>query len=87
MSSGTTGGRPPAAGDSAGAAPDRDALERARAALRAHDLPEHADRAGHAGDMLVVQAAPGRIDDVRACAPELRKLGFRYVTIEIAPDA
>ncbi len=66
---------------------DGDALERARAVLAASGLSGDVDRAGHAGDMLVVAAPPGRIDDVRACAAELRKLGFRYVTIEIVPDA
>ncbi|MHB1167902.1 MAG: hypothetical protein ACYC28_01310 [Longimicrobiales bacterium] len=69
------------------AAATDDALERARAVLHAHGLPVSVDRAGHAGDMLVVEAPPDRIEDVRGCAPELRKLGFRYVTIEIVPDA
>lgn len=79
----------PAASDEAdrGGAALADALERARAVLAARGLSGDVDRAGHAGDMLVVAAPPGRIDDVRACAAELRKLGFRYVTIEIVPDA
>jgi len=63
------------------------ALEGARGVLAAHGLQVEVERAGHAGDMLIVATPPGRIEDVRACAAELRKLGFHYVTIEIAPDA
>ena len=63
------------------------ALEAARVVLAANGLSVGVERAGHAGDMLVIQAPPARIDDVRACAVELRRLGFRYVTIEISPDA
>ncbi len=69
------------------AAATDDAIERARALLHSQGLAVNVDRAGHTGDMLVVEAPPGRIEDVRACSPELRKLGFRYVTIEIVPDA
>lgn len=63
------------------------ALDGARGVLAAHGLPVEVERAGHAGEMLLVAAPPERIEDVRACAAELRKLGFRYVTIEIVPDA
>ena len=62
-----------------------DALDRAGAILARRGLSGHVERAGHAGDMLVVDAPAERVDDVRACAPELRELGFRYVTIEIRP--
>jgi len=64
-----------------------EALDGARAVLAASGLDAAVERAGHAGDMLVVEAPADRLEDVRACATELRKLGFRYVTIEIAPDA
>ena len=64
-----------------------DALVRARQVLAAGGLDFDVDRAGPGGALHGVAAPPGRIDDVRACAPQLRKLGFRYVTIEIVPDA
>ncbi len=63
------------------------ALVAARAVLAAQGLDVDVDRAGHARDVLVVHVPPDRLDAVRACAPELRALAFRYVTIEIAPDA
>ncbi len=62
-------------------------LARARALLVAQGVDATVDCAGHAHDVLVVHAPPDRLEAVRACAPRLRALGFRYVTIEIAPDA
>ena len=41
---------------------------------------------GHTRDVAAVRVAPVSFDAVAALAPALKSLGFRYVTLDLAPD-
>jgi hypothetical protein len=42
--------------------------------------------AGHAQDIAVIAAAPAEAAQLAALGTEIRALGFRYVTIDLAHD-
>lgn len=66
-------------------------LEEARALLRAAGVSARGvRRAGAGGDVLAVDADARELDRVRGAVPELRRIGFRFVALEIlsaGPDA
>jgi hypothetical protein len=62
-------------------------LSAACALLRRAGLDAAASVAGHARDVLVVHARVADLARVRAVSAELKTLGFRYVTIDLAADA
>jgi hypothetical protein len=43
-------------------------------------------RLGSSADVLAVDADPAELGCVRACAPQVRGLGFRYIAIELRAE-
>jgi hypothetical protein len=39
--------------------------------------------AGHEDDVIAIQADFSKLNELRALAPELKELGFRYVALEL----
>lgn len=67
--------------------PGHDGLAQVRAVLCAAGVPARGvRRAGAAGDVLAVDADARELDRVRAVAPDLRRIGFCFVALEIISD-
>lgn len=63
-------------------------LVEAQALLRAAGVSARGvRRAGTAGDVLAVDADARELDRVRGVVPDLRRIGFRFVALEIIPTA
>ena len=58
-------------------------LVRAERMLNAHRVHGTVSLAGHEDDIIAVQAGISDLDQLRALAPELKALGFRYVALEL----
>ena len=67
---------------SAGMHADREA--RARALLEAKGLPPRVRSIGMDGEIAAVSAPLSAMDALRAVAPGLRALGYRYVALDLA---
>ncbi len=62
-------------------------LVEARALLRAAGVSARGvRRAGASGDVLAVDADVRELDRVRGAVPDLRRIGFRFVALEIVSD-
>ena len=57
---------------------------RAAAVLEAEGLPWRVRSVGLDGEIAAVSAPPSMLDAVRAVAPRLRTLGYRYVALDLA---
>ena len=66
--------------------PGDDGLEEARAVLRAAGVAARGVRRAGAGDVLAVDADARELDRVRGVVPDLRRIGFRFVALEIISD-
>jgi len=58
-------------------------VEAVAALLRRHNIVADVRRAGHAGDIVVIEAAADRIAEIRGLSAQIRECGFRYVTVEL----
>jgi hypothetical protein len=58
-------------------------VERVRLLLERAGLAAAVSIAGEAGDIVAVRARPGERALLARLAPEIRALGFRYVSIEL----
>lgn len=58
-------------------------LIRAERLLSGHGLAAQVRVAGHASDVLAVQAPIARLLELRSLAPQLKELGFRYIALEL----
>ena len=67
---------------SAGKYTDREA--RARALLEAEGLPPRVRSLGMDGEIAAVSAPLSAMEALRAAAPGLRSLGYRYVALDLA---
>jgi hypothetical protein len=61
-------------------------LVQARGMLTGEGLAAEVSVAGHAEDVLSVQAPIAQLRQLQALAPELKQLGFRYVALELAAE-
>lgn len=64
---------------------DREA--RARALLEAEGLPPRVRSLGMDGEIAAVSAPLSAMETLRAAAPGLRSLGYRYVALDLADGA
>lgn len=62
-----------------------DSLDEARRLLADEGVDARVEVVGHAADVLVVHAAPDTVARLRLLSDRLHALGFRYVTIDLAP--
>jgi len=51
--------------------------------LSCRGLSANVTLAGHEDDVLAVRAPVDQLDEIRQVTPELKKLGFRYVALEL----
>jgi hypothetical protein len=58
----------------------------AQSILARHGLSTAVSVAGHADDVIAVQAPIVQLKALQGLAPELKQLGFRYVTLELDPE-
>ncbi len=66
----------------------RDArLTAVEAILAREGIAGRAAAAGFAGDVAALLVAPEALDRLAELAPEIKALGFRYVAIELEPEA
>ena len=56
---------------------------RAERILHAHGISAEVTIAGHEADVIAIQADISKLKELRALAPELKELGFRYVALEL----
>lgn len=63
---------------------DRDA--RARALLESAGLAARVRSAGADGEIAAVAASPASLETLRRLAPRLRRLGYRYVALDLAAE-
>lgn len=56
---------------------------RAERVLSRHGLSTDASLAGQGDDIIAVRAPFEQLQQLREIAPELKELGFRYVTLEL----
>jgi hypothetical protein len=61
-------------------------LARAQRILASVGLATRVSVTGHADDVLSVQAPIAQLRGLQALAPGLKRLGFRYVALELAPE-
>ncbi len=62
-------------------------IARATRLLKASGVAAEPSIAGHAEDVLSLRASLTALDRLRELAPELKSLGFRYVTLELDAEA
>ncbi|MEX2280965.1 MAG: hypothetical protein WEE89_00590 [Gemmatimonadota bacterium] len=62
-------------------------IARAQRLLRENGVEADPTVAGHADDILSLRASFTELDRLREMAPELKSLGFRYVTLELDTEA
>jgi hypothetical protein len=58
-------------------------LVRAERMLHEHGISGAVRLAGHEDDVIAIQADISKLNELRALAPELKELGFRYVALEL----
>jgi NAD(P)-dependent dehydrogenase (short-subunit alcohol dehydrogenase family) len=58
-------------------------VARAERILDAHGIAAAVSIAGHEDDVIAIQADISKLKELRALAPELKGLGFRYVALEL----
>lgn len=58
-------------------------LVRAERMLLDHGLNALVSVAGHENDVIAIHADLSRLAELRALAPQLKALGFRYVALEL----
>ena len=58
-------------------------IVRAERMLLAHGIDAAVSVAGHEDDVIAIQADISKLSELRALAPELKELGFRYVALEL----
>ncbi len=56
---------------------------RAERMLHERGIPAAVSIAGHEDDVIAIQADFSKLHQLRALAPELKQLGFRYVALEL----
>lgn len=59
------------------------ALSGARSILRDAGIDAGVDAAGHEHEILVVRARPALAPQIATLAPALKRLGFRYITVDL----
>ena len=58
-------------------------LVRAERMLNEHGISAAVSVAGHEDDVIAIQTDISKLNELRALAPELKELGFRYVALEL----
>jgi hypothetical protein len=61
-------------------------LTQAQSILARHGLSTSVSVAGHADDVIAIQAPIAQLKELQSLAPELKELGFRYVALELETE-